>query len=388
MSETEIATGLASVEEKMGVERREDSAAPEPKVFETVEDAARELTKRRGSTTEAPIEKIEYLDGQDLAVSPEQAARHLSQYHAEQRRAAEFDDLVNLASEVDAARAQVYGQTQPQQQSAEQPAPESPQPETPPEASAPQGGLSPRVQAMLADQELRQAIEQPLLQAHQAQQAYTQGLNEMALNMTSYLVGEIPEFQGLNLQQVANALDNMDRQNPARAYEIRQRFSAAKSLAQEAQKMQQAAQVQHQQAQAQQWQQYTRAHDAAFAKATANESPETMRAVADEVMRACAEYGYDKNTVMALYQSDPVMRSAPFQKMMVDAAKYRIAQRGLQHADAKPIPQVQKPGITRTRAEVTQAELGSLHRQIKNSEGKDQIAAAVKYLQAKRAARG
>jgi hypothetical protein len=140
MSETEIPTGLASVEEKMGIERGEEPAAPEPKIYEghnAVERAANDLTERRGRTSEAPIERVEYLDGEDKAVSAEQASRHLSQYHEQQRAAAELGDLSNLQAEVDFARSLVYGQPLPQQSDAaaqtEQPqaaSPDTPQPET------------------------------------------------------------------------------------------------------------------------------------------------------------------------------------------------------------------------------------------------------------------
>jgi hypothetical protein len=331
--DTDQLTGKAERAAFMGYEPRTPATEPEqqktyPAGDAGITEAANDLTAARAAASDMPIDKLEYPGdepGDKKWQTAEEAAKSLSDYHRGQGLVDEVGNLQNLAAEVDTFRSQVFGQQQPQQQSAEQPV-EAPQPEAPPEASAPQG-LDPDVQAALSNPKVRAAIEQPLLQAHQAQQAYTQGLTELAVHTTAYLAAEIPEFQGLNLQQIAASLDIMERQNPSRAAEIRQRFTAARSLAQEAQRVQQAAHVQQKQMEAAQWQNYVKANDDAFAKATANESPETMRAAGEEVLRACAEYGIDRNTVMALYQSDPVMRSAPFQKMMVDAAKFRMAQR-------------------------------------------------------------
>jgi hypothetical protein len=114
-----------------------------------------------------------------------------------------------------------------------------------------------------------------------------------------------------------------------------------------------------------------------------------MATVQKEIVEFVKENGLDPQAVRHFYENDPAIRSAPFQKIIFDAMRFRAAQRGVQRAAAKPIPQVQKPGITRTKAEVAQAELSSLHRAMKNAApGDAQIKAAVALMQAKRAARG
>ncbi len=50
---------------------------------------------------------------------------------------------------------------------------------------------------------------------------------------------------------------------------------------------------------------------------------------------------------MHLFESEPIMRNAAFQKMMHDAAKYRLAQKSVSKAVPKAVPHVQKPGVSR-----------------------------------------
>jgi hypothetical protein len=398
MSE-EIPTGLASVEAIHGIERREEPAAPEPKVYEghnAVEQAANDLTERRGRTSEAPIEKIEYLDGEARAVSAEQAARHLSQFHEQQRAAAELDDLSNLQSEIDLARlvygpdgrqkidpaivqeALAAGQQSPQAEALQPEAPEAP----------PADGIDDDVRAALSNPKVRAAIEAPLLQAHQAAQAYTDALTHNAMTTASYIMADIPEFAGLSIEQATAQLQILDKQQPQRAYEIRQKLAAPKAMMEEAMRLDHQKRAHQAQVQRQQWQQFPKANDDAFAKAVAKDGPEVMQAVQKEIVEFVKESGIDPQTIRQLYESDPAIRSAPFQKIIYDAMRFRAAQRGVQHAAAKPIPSVQKPGISRTRGEIAQANLASLRSDIKNAEGQDQIKAAVRYMQAKRAARG
>jgi len=47
---------------------------------------------------------------------------------------------------------------------------------------------------------------------------------------------------------------------------------------------------------------------------------------------------------MALYQSQPIMRSAAFQRVLADAGAYRLAQKTVQEKLSKPVPPVQSPG--------------------------------------------
>jgi hypothetical protein len=256
MDETEIPTGLASVEAIHGIERREEPAAPEPKVYEghnAVEQAANDLTERRGRTSDAPIERVEYLDGERKSVSAEQAAHHLSQYHANQRAAAELDDLANLQQEVDLARL-VYGPDGRQKidpaivQEAlaagqQSPQAEAPQPESPPVDEHPASGLSPKLQAFLSDPEIRNVVAAEYERIGAAEEAYRSAIAQNAAVATHYALSQIEELSGLSLKQASQALSIMDRKDPQRAFAIRQQLQGPAQMLAEAQRAQQAQQA-------------------------------------------------------------------------------------------------------------------------------------------------
>jgi hypothetical protein len=92
---------------------------------------------------------------------------------------------------------------------------------------------------------------------------------------------------------------------------------------------------------------YAKSEDARFDTLVAGQSKESLREAAAEVIAAAEEYGIDKAQLMALFESEPIMRNAAFQKMMHDAAKYRLAQKAVPKAVPKTVPHVQKPGVSR-----------------------------------------
>jgi hypothetical protein len=71
-----------------------------------------------------------------------------------------------------------------------------------------------------------------------------------------------------------------------------------------------------------------------------------MRKLAATVVEAAEEYGISKQELSALWQSQPLMRSSAMQLMMVDAARYRLAQKDIANARHNPLPPVQRPGVS------------------------------------------
>ena len=117
------------------------------------------------------IDKRHDSDDRKYYDTVENAAHDLSEYHKGEQAIQAAENLNELAAEVDQFRAAV-GQPDTQQQTpqAEQPQPDAdPQPEF---GEHPPSGLSPKLQAALADPELRAAYEAPYQAAAQVQQAY------------------------------------------------------------------------------------------------------------------------------------------------------------------------------------------------------------------------
>jgi hypothetical protein len=210
--DTEQLTGVKEREQFLGFERRESTepAAEEPKTYGPgdagITEAANDLTRSRGHGTETPIDKSEYIEketasGKKYSVSSEQAAKDLSQYHREQAEAAALPDLANLQQEVDLARA-VWGpdgrqKIDPQviqdalQAGQQSPQAEAPQPESSEIGEQPASGLSPKIQAALADPEIRAFAEQQLSQIAAAEKSYVDGLANHAAMTTAYLLADI-----------------------------------------------------------------------------------------------------------------------------------------------------------------------------------------------------
>jgi hypothetical protein len=68
-----------------------------------------------------------------------------------------------------------------------------------------------------------------------------------------------------------------------------------------------------------------------------------------------------------LFNSEPLMRNAVFQRMMYDAGKYRLMIKAKDAAAAKPVPPVQRPGTARSPAEREHADLRSLNARLSSS---------------------
>jgi hypothetical protein len=61
------------------------------------------------------------------------------------------------------------------------------------------------------------------------------------------------------------------------------------------------------------------------------------------------------------------MRNAVFQRMMYDAGKYRLMMKAKDAVTAKPVPPVQRPGVTRTAAEREHADVRTLSARLASS---------------------
>ena len=70
---------------------------------------------------------------------------------------------------------------------------------------------------------------------------------------------------------------------------------------------------------------------------------------------------------MRLFDSEPVMRNAIFQRMMYDAGKYRLAMKAKEAAATQAVPPVHRPGTASTSAERAHADVRTLSARLSNS---------------------
>ncbi len=97
--------------------------------------------------------------------------------------------------------------------------------------------------------------------------------------------------------------------------------------------------------QRQEFAEYAKLEDARFDTLVKGEKPETVQKVANEIIAYAAELGVPRSQFLELCATEPIMRNAAFQKMMYDAASYRLLQRARNEVAKKVVPPVQRPGV-------------------------------------------
>lgn len=374
-----------------------EPSGDEPWLTSSDDDAIRALARKKyGEPTDEPI-KIELVDvdgnpaPENVSQTVEQAAADVASVHAAEAHAAEAAELAALAREVDLARAQAlhgdpnvatyYGldglEVMANAEAAEKAdkasvegKPADGKSDAKPEIGAGTEtssveGLAPEVEQALKHPQVRQAIEQELAQVDAAKQQYSQALNVANQYAQASLLDHFPELQGVPVERWAEGiaiLHQSDPQRVAHAMGVLQRLDTL-----------QTTQAQWQQRQAieqqQQFESYAKAEDAKFEQMSewAGLGKTEQAKVSTAVLEYAGELGIDKPTLVHLMKTNPVMRNAAFQKMMVDAARYRMQKAAPAKAIPKPVPAVQRPGIAQSKSERSGANLGALREKLQSS---------------------
>ncbi len=308
-----------------------------------------------------PVERNE-------SVTLERAANDLNTRRTAEIVSAQQQQAAEIAAMVDQFRGVAPPGQQLQQAettpTAEQPPAElQPQPETP----VTQPGIDPELaQALQSNPKLRAALEQELsviqrakegfdLVSAQAQEAYAAATAEATRITAAALYSNFPELAGLEGERLTGAIQAIARQNPERAAQIRTHIDRAQHV----NNMMLHAQAQQQQRAAQQFTEYARQQDAAFDDAIAQEPKSVVKQVRDELLNIAKEkYNVAPDDFVRAFQTNPIMRSAPFQKMMYDAARFHLAQKtAAQNKAPANLPPVQRPGSGEQRADYSQMRI-------------------------------
>lgn len=296
----------------------------------------------------------EALD-KNVAVSPEQAAREVTRQRGAEQESAEIDDTLETAADIDARRAEraeaikqnpylaeAYG-VQPQEM----------QPK-----DQPIDGLDPKLNEALNHPQVREAIAQQFTEADAVKRDYGNAIELANKFARASLVDHFPELQNLPVEQWETALGILHQSDPQR---VQRGLNVLQRVAQVS-----AAQARWQQQQAQvqqhQFREYVKAEDAKFDRLVEGVPKEQLAKVAQEVIDYAEELGVPRAEMIQLWETQPIMRSAPFQKMMVDAASYRMLQRVKVEASRKSLPPVLRPGVavdarvSRNEGDIREAE--------------------------------
>lgn len=181
--------------------------------------------------------------------------------------------------------------------------------------------------------EQRKALEAKAQDAERLRQEYEQRLPLIAQAIQHAMTSEFPDIKTMDdVQRLAREDWPRYVQWDAKQKQLSQWQSEAVAAHQR--------QTQEAGAKLESWR---ASEDAEFEKSMAS-VPETERkAIATEAKNALLDYGLTEAQISELWNSS-ILRSAAAQRMLADAARYRIAKRNAAKPAAKPIPPVQKPG--------------------------------------------
>ena len=369
-------------------------------------EAAAEVVRRRAGGEESEITPVQsppppiprtYIHAggehageprpQHETIEIDRASRDLSGTRAAEAAAKEAAADRDLQQAIDALRS---GQPEPQEQpqSYQQPAAEQPQ--------------QPAGSKAWEDPEVIAGINQYTTETNralqQAQQQYQAAVQQNALAALAGLTAQFPELQGLNSQQeLQTAIQTVSRTNPDRARQITDYIGRVSGLVTESLRVQQAQQdaytqqlQQYQAATQQQFQRDAKAADDQFddyARSQGLSDQYVANEIRQEVKNMWRDYGVSDEQLSQLWHGDPIFRSLPAQKLMLDAARFRLAQRGAKAARANPVKTVMRPGSPAERASPENYNARQLSDKLDRSTGRDALRAAAALVSARRAGR-
>jgi hypothetical protein len=340
----------------------------QPEPVERVYQDADGSGRRRDEHETVPVQRA----SDDLAAIREQEKAELEKQHN-----AELNEALNyLKAQVEAPAGQPQ-QAQPAEAQQQQPEIEQPQPELDPEQAQQQIAEADReIEKFLANPAVRSRVEFELAQVQQqaaaqvqaAQTAYTQAVTANAVAALGVLTAQFPEFAGMSGAQLEGALKVS---NPQRAEAFRNLVGQVNTVVGAYQ--QQAAQQQQQQ-QALHAQQYERAQDTfrqyaaeQDARVMANDPPETVAAIRHAFVAEAKAAGISEKELATVNNTNSAMRHSFVQNLLADGMRYRLAQRSVSRAVNRPVPQVQRPGVSQP-SNGDDSAYASLERQLRGKE--------------------
>jgi hypothetical protein len=312
------------------------------------------------------------------AITLARAARDYADVTALDRLAMEDVSGKELAARVDALRtealakdpdaAEFYG-FEPPQSKVDKPEADKAASDIPTDNKAEKGdsradsALDPELEKALQHPQVIQAIEEKIGEAEKTRQNYLDGLTAATQIAQASFLSQFPELAGVAPESLPAALEQMSRQDPQKFARVQAMIATTEQLfAQRQQESRyQAELAKHN------FQNYAKSEDARLETMLKGEAKETQAAVSAEIIASAKESGVEPAELFRLFNNEPLMRNAVFQRMMYDAGKYRLMMKAKDAAAAKPVPPVQRPGVARTAAEREHADVRTLSARLASS---------------------
>ena len=339
-AEPEQLFGKAGIEHDAGyVPMPEEKEEPE----ELTAREAAEILAAQSHTAESDIQT--YTDGVNLpdnvTMTVEQAAKALTDAHEADAKQAELDKDEAIRKEVDELR----GVKPEAEEGSKQPAQEAQSPKD--------GELDPEIEKALSNPKVKEAIAAQINEAESVRHTYSKAVDTANDFACASFIENFPEIAGLPLEQWEGALAAMAQREP-------DRFNRAVGTLNRVVQLQAAQQQQQQQRAAverQQFEAYSKEQDAIFADKTKDIPAAQMRAIEAELPKMLKEYGADARQFLEAIGNQSAFPRAAAERIMVDAAKYRLLIQAPKAVAAKNLPPVHRPGV---RGAITSSRDGDI----------------------------
>ena len=386
-SASEPKLGRDSLEEKQGLKRLEDDAAePLPTYGQNNDDlraAAEALAEKRADETSEIKERV-YLDkdGEPLeanvTLTAEQAARQLADARAAEAKEAERERKAELAKEIDKKRAEALGVD------VNDVAPE-PKAETEPRQPQLEAQANDVEELIKSRPEIRQAIQAQFEQAETVRAQYAEHLAQAQGLAVAAMFAQFPELQGLtgeNLMGAARVI-GMD---PVRGPQLAQTVARMQAIYQQSVAEQDRARTEQQAKERERFAALALEEDAKVKPILDGMTPAESNEVRGVILEMFSEAGVTANGFAELWNSNPLLRSAMAQKMMINAARYELGKRAKDTIMRSAPRPVLKPGAPGPRANYSDQVIADLSKRLNSASGQEAIRIGAELTKAKREA--
>lgn len=352
---------------------REDA----PLSIDSDSTSLREAADRRAiAQPEVIVRQYTNSEGKPAAanesVTLARAARDYASATAGDRQVAESESSEALAASIDALRAEAaandpeapefYGFERPEAGTERNEDTEGPTNATKDQTKQ-SAELDPDIARLMSHPQVRLALEEKIGEVERARRSYADGLDAaMQIAQVSF-VSQFPELAGLPPERLPEALAQIAQQDPAKLARIQAIVAGSEQLrvrqSEEARRTAEASR--------RQFQNYAKAEDARLETLLKEETRDVRQAVAHEIMSLAKASGIQPEELRRLFDSEPLMRNATFQRMMYDAGKYRLMMKARDAAVARSVPPVMRPGMAASRSESEQSDMRSLSARLSSS---------------------
>ena len=174
--------------------------------------------------------------------------------------------------------------------------------------------LDPELDKALQHPQVLHAIEERIGEAEKTRQSFREGLAAATQIAQASFLGQFPELAAIPHENLPAALELMSRQDPAKFARVKATVAATEQiLAQQAHESRQQTEIARRD-----FLRFARSEDARLETMLKDEPKATQQAVMAEIMASAKESGIELAELNRLFDTEPLMRNAIFQRMISD----------------------------------------------------------------------